>query len=848
MSALVAALRIARRDALRAKGRSALIMAMIGLPVLVITGLLTGFATAGVSPAEQVTARLGAADARIATSEVRGPIAQTTLGYGVSREPTARSDRPRTAAEVTAVLDGRLIPYDVGSVEVRRPDGYDVVSAIELDLRDPMTRGIRPLVQGRFPASPGEVAVTPEMIERGVRLGGTISVTPQERQVRVVGVVEHPHNLRHKEVVGFQNVLLLDKRDGRGTGWLADTPAPVLWQDVLRLNGVGLTAASRAVLADPPPTIDFPGFDAATDPRMLTTIAAGVVLAVLETVLLAGPAFAVGLRRRRRELALIAAQGGSGAHLRAIVLADGLVLGGAATLLGAVLGTGGALVAVPILARWTGGYGPPEVPWLPVLGAAALGLLSAVIAALVPAVQAARQHPAQVLAGRESEQGRRRAGRPILGLLLITAGLCVTALSLDDSGPTILVGGVLVVFGLVAVMPWLVQAAGRLAARLPLPLRLSVRDAARHRVRTACAAAAVMAATMGAISLGIGAESQDAAFKASYRPKVPTGTLTITARSVDDRGWADLRAAATKALPGVSLISGQRALTRDGRPVTPVLVPQGCHGQCGVAVDSPIGDAGLLALVQGRADPRAAAALAEGRAVVFDDRMVKDGTLTVELSSEEPERRSLRIPAVTVTAADPRQIGAVLPPEAFTEAGFKLAERRLYAAHRPADLPLLERRLSVATGKADVHLESGPGDPSTPLFPTLLGVALVLGLGGTFAATGLAAADMRRDLDTVSAVGAPPRVRRLIVAAQAGFVAGLGTLVGAVAGGVMGTAASWPMSRHARTSGGPLDYDALFVAVPWSFTAAIVVGLPLLAALVAGLVTRARPTLTRRLA
>ena len=488
------------------------------------------------------------------------------------------------------------------------------------------------------------------------------------------------------------------------------------------------------------------------------------------------------------------------------------------------------------------------MPWLPVLGAAALGLLSAVIAALVPAVQAARQHPAQVLAGRESEQGRRRAGRPILGLLLITAGLCVTALSLDDSGPTILVGGVLVVFGLVAVMPWLVQAAGRLAARLPLPLRLSVRDAARHRVRTACAAAAVMAATMGAISLGIGAESQDAAFKASYRPEVPTGTLTITARSVDDRGWADLRAAATKALPGVSLISGQRALARDGRPVTPVPVPQGCHGQCGVAVDSPIGDAGLLALVQGRADPRAAAALAEGRAVVFDDRMVKDGTLTVELSSEEPERRSLRIPAVTVTAADPRQIGAVLPPEAFTEAGFKLAERRLYAAHRPADLPLLERRLSVATGKADVHLESGPGDPSTPLFPTLLGVALVLGLGGTFAATGLATADMRRDLDTVSAVGAPPRVRRLIVAAQAGFVAGLGTLVGAVAGGVMGIAASWPMSRHARTSGGPLDYDALFVAVPWSFTAAIVVGLPLLAALVAGLVTRARPTLTRRLA
>ena len=38
MSALLVALRISRRDAWRAKGRSALIIVMIGLPVLVITG------------------------------------------------------------------------------------------------------------------------------------------------------------------------------------------------------------------------------------------------------------------------------------------------------------------------------------------------------------------------------------------------------------------------------------------------------------------------------------------------------------------------------------------------------------------------------------------------------------------------------------------------------------------------------------------------------------------------------------------------------------------------------------------------------------------------------------------
>ncbi|NVI89085.1 hypothetical protein HUX53_17840, partial [Actinomadura sp. BRA 177] len=52
-----------------------------------------------------------------------------------------------------------------------------------------------------------------------------------------------------------------------------------------------------------------------------------VAMIVLEVVLLAGPAFAVDVRRRRRDLALVAASGGAGRHLRAIVLTSGLLLG-----------------------------------------------------------------------------------------------------------------------------------------------------------------------------------------------------------------------------------------------------------------------------------------------------------------------------------------------------------------------------------------------------------------------------------------------------------------------------------------------------------------------------------------
>jgi len=453
-----------------------------------------------------------------------------------------------------------------------------------------------------------------------------------------------------------------------------------------------------------------------------------------------------------------------------------------------------------------------------------------------------------VLAGREGEGTPRRAGRPVLGLLLVVTGLGLTVLGLtrprlsrlllDGRESMIIIGGVAVVLGLVAVMPWLVQAGGRLATRLPLPLRLAVRDASRHRVRTACAAAAVMAASMGAITIGIGAESQFAERRETYRINAPRGTLMLNAPRAGERGWADLRAAAAKALPGVPLIPGQQVFTGDGEPLTTVVMPDRCDGWCGIAFDLPIGDARLLALHQGRADPQAAAALAQGKAVVFDRRVMKDGMVTIDLQgASTPKRQKLRIPAVRVTAADPLLIGAVLPPEALTRAGFALKERRLFAAHRPADRPGLERQLSLPTGKADVQVTSGPADPPTALFWILLGVGLVLGLGGTFAATGLAAADMRRDLDTVSAVGAPPRVRRLIVAAQAGYVAGLGTSVGAVAGAVMGAAASVPLTAFGDTPDGILAA----VSVPWLFTAVIVLGLPVLAALVAGLVTRTRP-------
>ncbi|MBB5774279.1 FtsX-like permease family protein [Nonomuraea jabiensis] len=850
MSAFRAALRISRRDALRFKGRTALIMVMIGLPVLVITAVLTGAATTSITSRDKLDSRLGAADARIVTTPFRTAVEQRADGVITTMRQSQRAGRPWTPAEIGTLLQGRLLRYQASIVHARLADGYSRVDVFEADLRDPLTRGMRRLVEGRFAAAPGEVAVSPALIDSGVRIGDTIKTWRPDRSVRVVGVAEHPNRPGLREMLALPEGLLPHQNDGNDSGWLIDTAAPVQWPDVRRLNEVGLGVESRALIER-----SDTGDSGPRDLHGLVELGVAVVLIVTETVLLAGPAFAVGLRRRRRELAMIAAQGGSGRHLKTIVLADGLVLGGAAALLGAALGIGAGLAVEWFAARrldWT--HGPADVPWASVLGVAALGVVSALTAAIVPAIQASRQSPVHVLAGRAAVDTPGRAGRPVLGAVLVLLGVAALGFALHRGMLSVALASTLVVFGLVALMPWLVQATGRLAGRLPLPLRLSVRDASRHRVRTASATAAVMAATMGAVTLGIGLNSDYVDQEARRNSIVPADTLMVRAWKTDDQGWARVRALVQQKLPGVSLVNGLAVTDAQGEPVyLNLALPGGCTSPCDLR-DFPgaveVADEEVLAFLQKRRDPQAAAALAAGKAVAFSPGAVRDAMLTIQVENgDDKPVTTLRVPAVAAAPAEAGQTGALIPPSVLTQAGLKVQQRTFYAAYTDIDDQRLSTEIRVLIGdQAYALVERGTAESRFVTLLILLGAALVLVLGGTFAATGLAAADMRPDLDTLSAVGGAARVRRLVVAAQAAYISGLGALVGLAAGLVSGIALTWPLTRTVYGRMELFNPGATTIAVPWLFLAGVVVGLPLLAALVAGLFTRTRLVLARRVA
>jgi putative ABC transport system permease protein len=142
-----------------------------------------------------------------------------------------------------------------------------------------------------------------------------------------------------------------------------------------------------------------------------------------------------------------------------------------------------------------------------------------------------------------------------------------------------------------------------------------------------------------------------------------------------------------------------------------------------------------------------------------------------------------------------------------------------------------------------IQVEQGP--PTTG--PTLLVLAIVAGvitLAAAAIATGLAAADGRSDLAVLAAVGASPRIRRALSLSQSGVIAGLGSLIGAVAGLGASTAVLFALNqRYAGVWPAPTPYP---IKVPWLNVGVALLVVPLIAMLGAGLLTRSRLPIERR--
>ncbi|WP_053203855.1 ABC transporter permease [Jiangella muralis] len=900
------ALRIARRQVRRNLGRSLLIAVLVGLPVAGATIADVLYRSAD-SPERTAYARMGDADVILEVTPwaelpmpANGRLPLVDISYNAM--PEGLPARDSGAVDLPALLPAGTVLEPERRIQGIRPrHGDTVLRNVLLDVGTqggPLTDHAFRLDGGRWPEARDEVVVTPRLAERldllddgDLRPDATMTLDDGPR-MRVTGLVVDPFHLDAEVVsaapgsVTAEFAATLETAWGNlsftgGEAYLADLPAGTDVDELgrrLAADGVGLMP--RDAVANPEQFYETTGGPTVDQVQRAALVALVVGLGLLEVVLLAGAAFAVGARRQVRDIGLLVAGGASAGQVRRTVLAQGLVLG----VIGAVLGiVAGALLVPAVAPLWEWFLGELiddwTFGWVELVVAAAVGVLSGVAAAVVPAIGAARMKPVDALAER-FRTTRLAARLPMVGLVLFVVGAGgaliasrIMSGNLADYGRRLeqlsgtgafvhqpstapyiaiqLAGALVATAGIVVLLPGLISALARGAHRLGLSARLAVRDAARHRHRTAPAVAAIAIVVAGTTAVAFGAGGSAKADELRYTPMLPDNVIRI---DIDWYGLPDDEATA-------QLVAAEEALAR----TLPAAVPHrlteatlrytaddaynvawlqgspdctGCAGWTSGSASAAVADPAIMAIAAGGAPDQATLDAVDGGAMVVYDRsfLGDGGDIAIETFPTDDTPTSVRFRGHLAERdlAYSSLPGAFAAAETLTARGFELRVTGSLVTFEDATPEQLDAALqAIESTGAWVSVETPFETERDPAVLALTAGAAFVTLVGVAIAVSLAAAEGRADLATLAAVGAPPRRRRGLAGAQALVVGGMGVLIGSGLG-IYFAYLVWP------ALGAP-DFI-------WAWDSLVLTGVavPVLAVLVAVIFTPSRLPMIRR--
>jgi len=333
------------------------------------------------------------------------------------------------------------------------------------------------LISGRFPAGPGDIAMTRDAAAAfGVRIGDPFVANGVTR--RVVGLVENPLDLSDEFALvapgqanpPVQVTILFD-----ASGQRVDAFHPTA-----SLLGIGTrsTASKNAVAA---------------------VVLAMETIGLLFVGLVAAAGFAVMAQRRLRALGMLGALGATDRQVRLAMVANGTVVGVVGAVTGAFLGLA---VWVSLAPRFESLVNHRvdrfHLQWWAIAASMILAVVTAILAAWWPARSASRASIVSALSGRPSppKPAHRFAGA---GVGLLAGGFgCLAFAHRNFERPNpllIIVGTVATTFGMLFVGPLFIRELAAVGRRAPIALRLALRDLARYQARSAAA--------LGAISLAL---------------------------------------------------------------------------------------------------------------------------------------------------------------------------------------------------------------------------------------------------------------------------------------------------------------------------------------------------------
>lgn len=592
------ALRLAARNARRSLGRSILIVAMMAIPVAGMSA--TAVVVASSNPTDQelvdlhfaeakgIAAVIGAPDSGW-VQDKRAPVAGDVMPSDEFNplEPGVKSVDPRE------VIDGRVIAVTPIYGAVQTQDRIRQAAGVAGDVFVSELAGRFDIVEGEAPSGDHEIAMSGALADAlEIELGATVQLPPGEAALTVTGIARDSHTTSDQPMYFGSNAALgvPDDLSGAqpGTQYFV-LDAALSWDDVLALNEQGIVATTPEIILGSGP---YPGALPADVLRSaygfsgsflaLAALIGGFLL--VQVVLLAGAAFMVGARQQQRALAVVASVGAENRLLRAVVTANGVVLGGIGAAVGIGFGIGVAAVVMQLTRngsalQYPGFHLDPLL--LGVVAVAAVG--SGWLAAAVPARIATRIDVVSALRGARRPAVARKGAQRVAAAIMVFGAVAVALgalglvvlralgqypVELDAvSIASIGVGAVILQIGVLLALPALLGVIAKGTRRAGTAVRLATRDTARNSGRTVPVAGVVMSTvfvaafvltSMGAVQL----ESQE-----GYIWTTPPNSITAPARTVDQvTGETSVRDDLDALSAGIAEIAEAPAVVVSGVP------------------------------------------------------------------------------------------------------------------------------------------------------------------------------------------------------------------------------------------------------------------------------------------
>lgn len=701
------------------------------------------------------------------------------------------------------------------------PGLFEPVEFRVQDPDGPLSSPMLALIAGRYPSTAGEAAVTDGAAETyNVKVGDSLEFGDQE--LTVVGLVENPSDLND------EFALLAPSHPGSPEAITILTEGSEGQLDSFRPpSGASAVAVSR------------PGNESVVAALGVLTVATLVLVLV---ALVAAAGFVVIAQRRLRQLGMLAAIGATTRHLRLVMVANGVVIGAIAAVVGTLLALLAWLALVPSLETTVAHrIDTFDLPWWLIASIMLLSVATATAAAWWPAQAVARTPIVSALSGRPARPQPARRSATVAGPSFIVGVTCLFLAGdpLDGLINVILIlaGTAALILGLLTVSPLAIGTLTSIAGRSSVAVRLSARDLVRYQARSSTALSAVGLALGIATTIVIatstalytsGAEGNLAATQLMVRiGEIPAGGDVAP---IPERSGTELEHLET-AVDEIAGSLGEAIVI----PIDVAIAPEfkGIEGLPAVVLTEQIGPRFhriLTFLYVGSPE------LLHIYDVELDAIPTQVEVLTVETGDVwfEPMVPELVTRSRQLTPGYTSLPGSFITPAALSQRGWGTARASwLIETNTPiSDDQFTEVRELAASAGITVEARDDQADlASLRTGATVMGTLVALGILAL--TVGLIRSEAQADLRTLTASGATSRIRRALAAATAGALGLLGAILGTVVA-YLGFAAAY------------LDNLAPLLPVPLVHLIAIVIGVPAIAAASGWLLAGAEPTTLAR--